>query len=238
MHPIQLLVRFLNSTFDTVYFLCHSLIVFNTKIRSSGVTLLRCLCVIFITLSLPLLAVTVNVPSLNTPEHLDLEVNKCVPIPESCYTGLRILIIDIRFENASTSNGFYVAFGNDTGNEYLEFEEMQFQIGFESGRWQIRDRGMLNTYVCTNQFAQTNTTSLKMWIRVNEDAIPSKVTFADSGRPFSFPGLDLSTPEIIPEWLIPAFSDLKVTRRGYFASEPEDSISVAFSQDGVRVLIR
>jgi len=189
-------------------------------------------------LCLPLFSARIAVNSLDEPEHIDLEVNKCVPVPESCYTGLRILILDISFANASPSNGFYAAFGNDTGNDYLEFEEMQFQIGFDQGRWQLREKGMVNTYTCTNQFAQSGTKSLRMQVRVNESGSPLEVTFADNGQAFSFPGLDLSTPDKIPAWLIPPFSDLKVTRRGYFADAPEDLTSVVFSQDGIRIIIR
>ena len=197
----------------------------------------NCLCFSVAVLCLPLFANTINVPTLDTPTHTDLEVNKCVDIPDSCYSGLRYLTLDISFNNASPSNGFYAAFGNDTGNEYLEFEEMAFQVGFDQGRWKLREKGMVHTYTCTNDFAQTGTKSLRMRIKVNKDGQPRQITFKDGDNLFAFPGLDLSSIETIPSYFTPPFTDLKVTRRGYFSDEPEDSTSVNFSMGGIKLII-
>lgn len=189
-------------------------------------------------LCLPLLAANLAVGSLDTPIHTDLEVNRCLSIPDSCYAHLRIFTLEITFKNASPSNGFYVAFGNDTGNGYLEFEEMVFQIGFDQGKWQLREKGMVNTYTCSSSFSPSGTKNLKMQIRVDEAGNPLSVTFADNGQSFTFPGLDLSSPKRIPEWITPPFADLKVTRRGYFANDPQDSTSLTFSRGGIKVIIR
>ena len=97
---------------------------------------------------------------------------------------------------------------------------------------------MVNIYACTNSFAQSGTKNLRMLVRVNESGNPLAVTFADNGHPFSFPGLDLSRPEKIPEWLTPPFANLKVTRRGYFPGEPQNSTSLSFSRGGLKVIIR
>jgi len=183
-------------------------------------------------------AASLDVGSLDEPTHTDLEVNKCVDIPDSCYAGLRTLTLDLSFHEASPSNGFYVAFGNDTGNDYLEFEEMQFQIGFDKGRWKLREKGMVRTYTCTNDFAQTGTKSLRMRIKVNKEGQPRLITFEDGSQPFTFPELDLSSAETIPAYFTPPFTDLKVTRRGYFASAPDDITSVAFGQNGIKLILR
>jgi hypothetical protein len=185
-----------------------------------------------------MLAASLDVGSLDTPVHIDLEVNKCVEIPDSCYAGLRYLTLEVTFNNASPSNGFYVAFGNDTGNDYLEFEEMAFQIGFDQGKWKLREKGMVNTYTCTNNFSQTGTNSLKMVIKVNKDGQPRLITFEDGSQPFTFPGLDLSSCETIPSYFTPPFTDLKVTRRGYFSSDPCDSTSVKFDRGGIKLILR
>ncbi len=189
-------------------------------------------------LCLRVCAANLTVNSLDTPVHADLEVNKCVDIPDSCYTGLRTFTLDVTFDNASTSNGFYVAFGNDTGNDYLEFEEMQFQIGFDQGKWKLREKGMIRTYSCTNSFSQTGTKSLRMRIKVNKNGTPRLVTFEDSSHIFTFPGLDLSGPYTIPNYFTPPFTDLKVTRRGYFSSAPEDLTSLTFGRGGIQLILR
>ena len=185
-----------------------------------------------------MLSATLDVDSLDTPVHTDLEVNKCVQIPDSCYAGLRSMTLDISFHNASLSNGFYVAFGNDSGNGYLEFEEMQFLIGFDQGRWKLREKGMAEIYTCTNDFTQTGTKSLRMRIKVNKDGQPRLVTFNDGDNLFSFPGLNLSSTETIPAYFTPPFTDLKVTRRGYFTSAPDDSTSIVFGQGGMQLILR
>jgi hypothetical protein len=187
---------------------------------------------------MPLFAAKIGVPSLDEPVHADLEVNRCVQIPDSCYEGLRIFTLEISFNNATSSNGFFVAFGSDTGNDYLEFEEIAFQIGFDQGRWEIREQGMVNTYACTNGFPQTGTKSLSMRIKLNAGGRPRQVVFADGGQAFTFPGLDLSGPESIPAYFTPPFSDLKVTRRGYFASGPDDSTLVSFDRGGIKLIVR
>ena len=189
-------------------------------------------------LCLPLFAAKLIIDSLDSPDHTDLEVNKCVNIPDSCFIELRTLTLEITFNNASSSNGFYVAFGNDTGNDYLEFEEMAFQIGFDQGKWKLREKGMVKTYVCTNSFTQTGTKSLRMKIRVTEDKNPAWVTFEDNGQSFTFPGLDLSSKESIPAYFTPKFTDLKVTRRGSFAGTLEDSTALIFSNDGILIILR
>ena len=129
---------------------------------------LFCLCC-YMTVSLPLLAGKLNVSQLDEPSHIDREVNKCVAIPASCYSKLRTLILEVSLKNASPSNGFYVACGNDTGNKYVEPREVDFRIGFDQGRWKLREKGMIKTYTCTNQFSQTGTKNLRMRIKVNAD---------------------------------------------------------------------
>ena len=198
---------------------------------------LLCLCFLAV-LCLPLFSAKLTIDSLDSPAHPDLEVNKCVDIPDSCYTEIRTLTLEITFNNASPSNGFYVAFGNDTGNDYLECCEMAFQIGFDQGVWKFREKGMVKTYVCTNSFAQTGTKSLRMKIRVTEDKNPLWVTFEDNGHSFTFPGLDLSSKESIPAYFTPPFTDLKVTRRGPFTGDPEDSTSLILSKDGIVIILR
>lgn len=189
-------------------------------------------------LSMPLFAAKIGVPSLDAPVHADLEVNRCVKIPDSCYEGLRVFTLEISFSSATPSNGFYVAFGSDTGNGYLEFEETAFQIGFDEGQWKLREKGMIRIFACTNSFSQTGTKSLKMVIKLNREGRPRQVVFEDGTQPFTFPGLDLSGPETIPAYFTPPFSDLKVTRRGYFSSEPEDSTSLNFSRGGIKLILR
>ena len=197
------------------------------------------LCLCFVAgLCLSLFSANLNVGSLDAPVHTDLEVNKCMEIPDSCYADLRTLTVEVTFKNASPSNGFYVALGDDTGNGCLEFEEMAFQIGFDQGVWKFRKKGMAKTYTSTNSFAQTGAKSLRMKIKVTPEGQPRLVSFEDDNQPFSFPGLDLSSIETIPEYFIPPFSDLKVTRRGYFVSDPEDSTSLKFGQGGIKLIIR
>ena len=77
---------------------------------------LFCLCC-YMTVSLPLFAEKLNVTQLDEPSHIDREVNKYVAINASFYSKLWTLTMEVTFENASLSNGFYVAFGNDTGNK-------------------------------------------------------------------------------------------------------------------------
>jgi len=113
-----------------------------------------------------------------------------------------------------------------------------FRIGFDQGRWKLREKGMINTYTCTNQFSQTGTKNLRMRIKVNADGDPLEVTFADNGQRFDFPGLNLSSAATIPAYFTPPFADLKVTRRGYFTDDPKDSTSLTFSQGGIRLIIR
>jgi hypothetical protein len=192
----------------------------------------------FMIMPLMLCAARVVVPSLNSPEFADLEVNKCVPIPDSYYEDLRVFTLEVTFNSAGTSNGFHVAFGNDTGNGFLEFEEISFQIGFDGGRWKLREKGMKNTYICTDDFSTPATRVLSMRITINNEGMPMRVAFKDNNRLFTFPCLDLSSPDVIPDFIKPPFSDMKITRRGYFAENPEDLTTVSFDRDGIKLLLR
>ena len=100
----------------------------------------------------------------------------------------------------------------------------------------MRERGLQRSYVCNNDFVKTGTKNLQLVIRYDASGVPQALLFMDNGTPFQFPGLDISAPSTVA-WLQPAWTDIKLTRRGYVA-DPLEEIRVSIAADGATIIIR
>ncbi|MDD5707930.1 MAG: hypothetical protein PHR35_18585 [Kiritimatiellae bacterium] len=181
-------------------------------------------------------ALTLDVPRLPAPTFADREVSADIAATGNLDRNLRVFTLSLTFD-ATASNNVQVAFGADGArmDGALAAEETDFIVGWDSGEWFLRPRGLRERYACAaagGQSAQRRT--FGMTVRVSEQGAPESVAFEDDAGEIVFEGLTV-TP--MPSWLTPAaWTLLRVTARGADASA-EDS-QVRFLPDGATIIVR
>ena len=180
--------------------------------------------------------VTLNESTLPNSEFADLEASKHYVITPPELGKSDFFKIDMTFCGSSLSNNYEIALGNSDSEGELPAENIDFILGISCGTWFLRERGLRRSYICTNDFVKTGTKRLQLAIRYDATGVPHTLSFTDSGKPFQFPGLDISAPSTVA-WLQPAWTDIKLTRRGYVA-DPSEEIRVSIAADGATIIIR
>ncbi len=138
---------------------------------------------------------------------------------------------------AAASNSLTVTFGTDSlpQDNTLAAEESDLIIGWDSGHWIVRPKGLRERYHHTptdSQLARERT--LLLTVTLNRHGIPQTLAFADDLGEFEFQGLKSDPP---PAWLAPANWDLlRVTSRG--TPNAAEQLKAKFTPEGAVIILR
>ena len=182
-------------------------------------------------------AASLTVKRLPTTEHADREGTTNTFFSTSVEPNFRRFRLELSFE-ATPSNNVEIAFGrNDIiADGSLDAEETDLIIGWDSGEWFLRPRGLKTryTHVPTEVGAGARQRTLKLKIRSNTAGIATDVVFEDDSGKFTFEGFAANP---VPVWLSPTGWDtMRAITRGKEIAE--GSIKARFLADGAFIIIR
>ena len=170
-------------------------------------------------ITIPLLAAALVVPTMPEAEHDDREVITNCVFDASRQDG-RMFSILMELD-ACTSNGVEIVFGRDADYDgVLSRAEEALAVGYDCGEWVVRDCATGEETPCAGASGHV---TLDWKLRLGSDWTPRLLVATANGNP-AFPQLCQSPPPFLFD---PAWNAAKVVRRG----QPDPTLSIISSVD-------
>ena len=158
------------------------------------------MCILLV--SVPAIAMRVDVPSLPPAPYADTEAATNVAFGAGV-SGDNVFVLSLSLE-ASPSNNVEVAFGCDAnGNGVLDDSEVAFAVGWDCGEWFFRD---VVADVADSCIGSCGHVSLDWRLRLDSALVPKDLRAHAGGTPVPFP--------VMETMYDPAWNMARVTSRG------------------------
>ena len=176
----------------------------------------------------------ITVTPLPASEYADTEVTTNCPFsladPDVRHLRLQLNLV------ATSSNNVEVAFGRDVnGDGALTLEEIAFAVGWDAGRWIMRE-GLAIASVVPRQWtasAASETSVKQLRFSLDWNATRAQgITATENGRSLAW-----ALPEPLPTWLHdPTWNTMRLAVRG--AEAPNETLWAKAQVEGTTLMIR